>query len=182
MKQLSFAVAFLLLAGCGGSSARFGSNSKVEVVLFSNSIEDLSLIVSPNEQDWDSPNACRENNDGFGCSQELFNDATAYYFTTNSSASERPFHVYVDNPTNRSVRYRLQIFMDDDGEASLDTGWYDIPPDTVWFEARIFRNNAGYPDWGREKRELTGEQKAQVRRMGQAVQRPDRALGEPRSK
>ncbi len=171
MKCLPFFAALTLLAGCGGggSSPQFGTNSEVSVQLFSTRIDDLQLIVSPKQQSPDSASACRETNDGFGCQQDLYNDATVYYFRTNSDASSRPFHVYVRNTSSRTIRFVLDIYMDEELKFSLGYDSYDR--ETIWM-ARIFRNNADYPDRSREGRYLKDKEERAKWLAGEDVGSP----------
>jgi hypothetical protein len=135
----------VLIAACGGGggSSQFGTNSDVEVLVSSNDIEDLSVIVSPLEGGPDVGNACREDDSGFGCDVELFNDATQYLFKTNSAASEKPYHVYIRNFANATRRGTLDIWMEEELEVSVG---FEVFANETFFIARIFRNNADFND------------------------------------
>lgn len=147
----------ILAAACGGGSSSLGSNSDVELVVSSNDIEDMSVIVSPREGGPNASNACTEDDRGFGCDVDLYNDATAYYFRTDSEASSRPFHVYIRNFVNATRRGTLDIYMDDELDFSVG---FEVFANETYFIARIFRNNADFAtdrSVGREPRLLKGD-------------------------
>jgi hypothetical protein len=138
---LCLASALAVIIGCGGSEA-LGRNSIINVFLVSNSIADLSLIISPLQGGPNEPDACTESNPGFGCAAFLGSDTTEYEFTTNSLASSSPYHGYVRNFATGTRRFTLEVDVDDSNQWSRG---YEIFNSETLYLVRIFRNSVGGP-------------------------------------
>lgn len=133
-----------LIAGCSGGEQVLGANSRTEVVLESTGIDDLRLIISPEEGSANDADACTETDAGsLNCRLETPDPFTTILeFDTNSDASSRPYHVYIFNAGNTARQFSLDIVMD--GGSKL-TRTLTIDPGDTLFVARIFRNNADRP-------------------------------------
>jgi hypothetical protein len=140
---LLFLLAFVI-AGCSGGEQVLGSNSRTEVTIESNNIDDLRLIISPLEGAANDSGACTETSAGtLNCTLETpDNFTTLLRFDTNSDASNRPYHVYVRNAGNATRQFSLDIRMD--GTIKLSRN-LTVDANQTLFVARIFRNNADRP-------------------------------------
>lgn len=104
------------LSGCGGSGS-LGLNSEFLLILIADSvsdIQDLELIISPDQGGPNDPEACTDTVDNFGCVQRLLNRTTEIEFTSNSGASSSPFYVYVRNLANANRNFELDVEVDGD--------------------------------------------------------------------
>ncbi|MBN8691459.1 MAG: hypothetical protein J0L72_11840 [Armatimonadetes bacterium] len=128
-----------LLSGCGGSAA-WGRNQLATVEINSAAIEDLDLIVVPNEGGPDATVACSESYIGFDCGRLIGPDFTQIRFTTSSQASQHPYRVYVRNNGSRTRRVWLDVYFDNKPNYSYG---FDVYAGETRWAAVVRRNNAG---------------------------------------
>ncbi len=132
-----------LVTGCGSGSAGFGTNSDVELIVSGQYMDEMRVVVSPTEGPFDDAQACREGSAGFGCTRQVTNTRVIYRFKTNSTASSRPFYVYLRNLNPNVSRVGLlRIYMDDKLKFEMD---FRVYPNETYHIANIYRNNASAP-------------------------------------
>ncbi len=132
-----------LATGCGSGSAGFGTNSDVELIVSGQYMDEMRVVVSPQQGPFDDTQACRESSSGFGCTRQVTNTRVIYRFKTNSAASSNPYYVYLRNLNPNVSRVGvLRIYMDDKLKFELD---FRVYPNETFHIANIYRNNAGAP-------------------------------------
>lgn len=138
-------ISIMPITGCGGGEQGLGFNSEVEVYAEANSSSDLDaidVITSPQEGWYDSWDSCSYYTTGFGCRRKSSSSLyLTYGFTTNSTASQRPYYLWVVNNSNRAINVYLEVKMDG---LIKRYGNVRIAPNTASHQMNIYRNNA---DW-----------------------------------
>jgi hypothetical protein len=139
----AFGIMFAL-TGCGSGVQRIlGSNDRVEVWLESLDVNDLRMVITPEEGPANAPNGCSETNRGFGCDASAPDARTRVLkFTTTSTASTRPYHVYITNNAAARRRFELSVLLEGSMKLNRDV---EINPGETFFAAKIFRNSATRP-------------------------------------
>lgn len=128
------------LAGCGGTgSTLLGENSDVIATINGSGVNVVNMTISPNEGEADHPDACTATDEGFGCQVSQNADTEQILFTTNSDASDTPYHLYLENNSIAPVDVTLRVQMDGEDEVNQTV---TVPVGGATLYVRIFRNNA----------------------------------------
>jgi len=138
------ALALFGMSGCGGGGGSvFDDNTRAEVSLESPDVEDLRLIVSPDDGSPNSGDACIDDDPGFGCDSNLENDRTRIAFDVNDQFANEPYNVFVRNVSNSTRTAFVEIFLNGGLRYDLE---FDVQPGQTVFVARVF--NDGVDDTG----------------------------------
>lgn len=152
--MLKKAIALLLVVaaiGCGGSS-NSNNGRRIELVLRSSAIDDLELVVSPDRGSVNSSNACREDDENFGCNVSRIGDEIRITFRSDNDADNDPFYVYVRNFSGSRRTFDFRSYVDGRTDAG---GTTEVFGNEDLLIARVFSDSVELADLPGQARKFT---------------------------